>query len=180
MGAVGLVWGMAAGKPRVFRVLLPEDGRSGAERRAKLYPEARTGVPAEIKRTAAALAGMLRGDTVKIPLETAALETCSPFRQTVYRAAYRIPRGSVFTYGELAERIGRGGAARAVGNALAANPFPLIVPCHRVIRSDGRIGGFTGGAGLKRRLLEAEGIVFNRSGRASPRRLDDYKPPGNP
>lgn len=167
-GAVGIVWGVLSGRPRILRVLLPSGGRSGAERARELYPEAREGICPEIGRTAAALAGMLEGEAVTVPLETAALETCSPFRQAVYRAAYRIPRGSVSTYGELAERLGRVGAARAVGNALAANPFPLIVPCHRVIRSDGRIGGFTGGAGLKRKLLEIEGILFDRSGRPRP------------
>ncbi len=168
LGTVGMVWRVLSGRPRVVRVLLPAGGRSGQERAAEFYPEAGEELSPEIERAADALAGMLNGDAVTVPLETAALETCSTFRQAVYRATYRIPRGTVSTYGELAERIGRGGAARAVGNALAANPFPLIVPCHRVIRSDGRIGGFTGGTGLKRRLLESEGIVFDRSGRPLP------------
>ena len=62
------------------------------------------------------------------------------------------------SYGELARRLGRPRAARAVGQALAANPVPLMVPCHRVIRADGSPGGFGGGLDLKRRLLELEGV----------------------
>jgi methylated-DNA-[protein]-cysteine S-methyltransferase len=66
----------------------------------------------------------------------------------------------------LAERIEAPGAARAVGHALALNPFPLIIPCHRAVRSDGGLGGFQGGLAMKRKLLELEGIAFSPSGKA--------------
>jgi len=72
----------------------------------------------------------------------------------------------VNTYGEIAKKIGHPGAARAVGTALAKNPLPLIVPCHRVIRSKGELGGFSAGdTNLKRRLLGKEGIIFDSRGR---------------
>lgn len=82
----------------------------------------------------------------------------SPFCQTVLTACRDIPFGRVLTYAELAKKIRRPKASRAIGNALALNPLPLIVPCHRVIRSDGKTGGFTayGGAQLKQRLLKLE------------------------
>lgn len=156
IGAVGIVWAGAGGGPRVVRVLLPG---------AKTAPEAVEGTCPEIEKLAGALRKVLSGQAGAVPLEPAALELCPPFQRAVLRAAARIPRGKVTTYGELAANLGRPGAARAVGNALAANPFPLIVPCHRVIRSDGTIGGFTGGEDLKRRLLELEGIAFDRAGR---------------
>jgi len=69
--------------------------------------------------------------------------------------------GYVSTYSRIAKSIGVPKGARAVGNALANNPFPLIIPCHRVIRSDGRLGGFGGGLEMKKKLLENEGIFLS-------------------
>lgn len=82
----------------------------------------------------------------------------SAFQQAVWRACAEIPRGEVRTYVWIARRLGRPGAARAVGSALAANPFAPLIPCHRVIRSDGTPGGYSapGGLAAKRRLLEKE------------------------
>lgn len=82
----------------------------------------------------------------------------TPFERSVYRAVSRIPRGRVRSYGWVARAIGRPGAARAVGNALKKNPLIGIVPCHRVIRSDGSLGGFTRGSRAKARMLKREGI----------------------
>jgi methylated-DNA-[protein]-cysteine S-methyltransferase len=86
------------------------------------------------------------------------LEGFSRFARRVLAACRQIRLGEVVTYSGLARKTGRQAAARAVGNALAKNPLPLIIPCHRVIRSDGRIGGFSGpgGATMKKRLLELE------------------------
>ena len=82
----------------------------------------------------------------------------SPFCASVLRACRRIRFGQVVTYSALAKKIGQAAAARAVGNVLAKNPLPLLIPCHRVIRSDGQIGGFSaiGGTRVKKRLLELE------------------------
>jgi methylated-DNA-[protein]-cysteine S-methyltransferase len=79
------------------------------------------------------------------------------FTRAALEATAAIPRGEVRTYGEVARAIGRPGAARAVGQALHRNPVPLLVPCHRVIGSDGRLVGFGSGIGEKRRLLGLEG-----------------------
>jgi methylated-DNA-[protein]-cysteine S-methyltransferase len=76
----------------------------------------------------------------------------------VLRAEHAIPRGSVSTYQLIAAHLGSANGARAVGNALAKNPFPLIVPCHRAVRSTGHLGGFQGGLEMKRALLEMEGV----------------------
>ena len=78
------------------------------------------------------------------------------FQQDVYRVVARIPRGHTRSYQWVARTIGRPQAVRAVGNALHANPFAPFVPCHRVIRSDGSLGGFAGGIGKKHQLLAAE------------------------
>jgi methylated-DNA-[protein]-cysteine S-methyltransferase len=87
--------------------------------------------------------------------------TCLPlFRQRVLLALRGIPRGHAASYGEIAARIGSPGAARAVGGACGANPVLLWVPCHRVLAAGGRLGGFSGGLAMKRRLLALEGIAW--------------------
>jgi O-6-methylguanine DNA methyltransferase len=81
------------------------------------------------------------------------------FQRDVWNALRRIPAGRTKSYGEVAEAIGSPKATRAVGAACGANPIPVIIPCHRVLAAHGRIGGFSGGAGWKERLLAREGII---------------------
>ena len=73
------------------------------------------------------------------------------FQKKVWSEIDKIPRGNVITYGQIAKNIGRPKAARAVANACGANPNPIIVPCHRVIRSDGELGGYSGPGGIKKK-----------------------------
>ena len=80
----------------------------------------------------------------------------TPFQRRVWDAARRIPYGAVVSYGELASMAGGSGAQRAVGNALGANPVPIVVPCHRIIHADQSIGGFSSGLRWKRHLLTIE------------------------
>jgi methylated-DNA-[protein]-cysteine S-methyltransferase len=80
----------------------------------------------------------------------------TPFQLKVWEALRTIPAGETATYGEIAAQVGEPGAARAVGMANAANPIPLIVPCHRVVRAGGKLGGYGGGLPLKRALLDHE------------------------
>ncbi|MEU7380928.1 MULTISPECIES: methylated-DNA--[protein]-cysteine S-methyltransferase [unclassified Streptomyces] len=80
-------------------------------------------------------------------------------RQVLRELASGVPYGSVVGYGDLADRVGQPGAAQAVGAAMGANPLPVVVPCHRVVESDGGIGGFGGGLEAKRRLLALEGVL---------------------
>lgn len=108
---------------------------------------------------------MLSGGIPEFDIGILDFSVCSAFQQKVIMEERTIPRGEVRSYGLIARRIGVPGAARAAGNALAANPFPLVIPCHRAVRSDGGIGGFQGGPVMKRALLEMEGIIFNPSGR---------------
>jgi methylated-DNA-[protein]-cysteine S-methyltransferase len=84
------------------------------------------------------------------------LDGLPPFTRAVLKVTAQIPYGEVRSYRWIAEKLGKPGASRAVGNALAKNPIPIIIPCHRVVRSDGTIGGFALGTGWKRRLLELE------------------------
>lgn len=80
------------------------------------------------------------------------------FQLAVWRALASVPYGATITYGELARRVGRPAAFRAVGQANGANPLPIVLPCHRVVASGGRLGGYGGGPETKRRLLEMEGV----------------------
>lgn len=82
------------------------------------------------------------------------------FFRTVLDACRAIPPGATLGYGELAAQVGRPGGARAVGQAMARNPTPLLVPCHRVLAGGQRLGGFTGGLAMKRRLLAHEGVLI--------------------
>jgi O-6-methylguanine DNA methyltransferase len=112
---------------------------------------------------------LLRGGTPPPALERALhtgratdvrldLRGLRPFEEAVLRAAATIPRGEMRPYAWIAERIGRPKAVRAVGTALGKNPVPLLIPCHRVIRSDGRIGQYVFGAPAKERLLRMEDV----------------------
>jgi len=111
-------------------------------------------VPADLAR---AVAARLAGDRrVRIPLD---LRGRTEFETAVLMKALEIPRGEVRPYGWIAAEIGRPKAVRAVGTALAHNPVPLVVPCHRVVRSDGHIGQYSlGGPAAKRTILAAEGL----------------------
>jgi O-6-methylguanine DNA methyltransferase len=133
-------------------------GEDGAFEARHLASTGRRAVPSEVpQRLANAVARRLDGDRrVRIRLD---LRGHSPFEQDVWRKALEIPRGEVRPYGWIAAEIGRPKAVRAVGTALGHNPVPLIVPCHRVVRSDGSIGQYSlGGPENKRTILSAEGL----------------------
>lgn len=110
-------------------------------------------VPDEIRR---AVEKALRGETTgRVDID---LSGVSAFERSVLEALRSIPRGEVRSYDWIASRVGRPRAARAVGNALARNPVPLLLPCHRVLPSTGRLGRYVFGADMKRSLLESEGV----------------------
>ena len=96
------------------------------------------------------------------------ITVCYDFQKKVLLETREIPRGKVSCYGHLADRILAPGAARAVGSALARNPFPLIIPCHRVVKSTGYLGNFGGGSEMKRFLLQMEGVQSNTRGKIGP------------
>ena len=86
--------------------------------------------------------------------------TGTDFQGRVWHALQKIPRGATSSYGAIARQIGRPKAVRAVGGACGANPLPVVIPCHRVLAANGRLGGFSGGLDWKRRLLAAEGVTL--------------------
>jgi len=125
----------------------------------------------EIDRTASSIQAYLEGENIKFSLNLVNLSQCTKFQQSVLRAQHAIPRGIVSTYGLIAEHVGVHGGARAVGNVMAGNPFPLIIPCHRTILSNFHLGGFQSGAKFKRTLLTNEGIIFDENEKVVCRQL---------
>ncbi len=120
------------------------------------FPDAAVGeeAPEELKRELREYAeGRRRSFSIPLDLEV------RPFQRAVLLAIARIPFGETRTYGWVAREIGQPKAARAVGQALHTNPIPIILPCHRVIASDGRLGGYGGGLPLKQTLLALEGVM---------------------
>lgn len=102
------------------------------------------------------ITGWFQGHDPDAPID---LRGLSRFQQRVLRTLQQVPRGRVVTYGHLATRIGRPGAARAVGQAVANNPVALLIPCHRVVPKHGGVGHYSsGGTAVKQRLLQAEGV----------------------
>ncbi|MFN8594078.1 MAG: methylated-DNA--[protein]-cysteine S-methyltransferase [Thermomicrobiales bacterium] len=92
-----------------------------------------------------------------VPLDWGAM---GPFQRAVLEATAAVPFGALDTYAGIARKIGKPRATRAVGNALGRNPIPVIVPCHRIVRSDASLGGYTGGLQIKERLLSLEGVTL--------------------
>ncbi|MCZ8315931.1 methylated-DNA--[protein]-cysteine S-methyltransferase [Phreatobacter sp.] len=156
LGTVGLAWGEGG----IVGVRLPAASREAT--RASLlarHPGAAEAEPPPAIRAIidriVALAGGERVDLSDAPLDRAGL---ADFPARVYDVALTIPPGETLTYGEVARRIGEPGAAQAVGRALGANPWPIIVPCHRVLAASGGTGGFSapGGVETKLKLLSIE------------------------
>jgi len=104
----------------------------------------------------------------KIPSMISRNGRLTDFEKSVLLAVLTIPEGEVRGYGWVAKAVGRPKACRAVGNALNKNPYAPAVPCHRVIRSDGSIGGFAKGSALKARRLKKEGVDLSTGSRSSP------------
>ena len=125
----------------------------------RMQPSGTTDGPSDsIARFLESLVAFLAGAAAQLgPLPPICLRHQTPFRCAVYAALQRVPAGSTTTYRHLAHAAGSPGASRAVGLAMARNPIPIIVPCHRVLGSDGSLTGFAGGLELKRRLLTLEG-----------------------
>jgi methylated-DNA-[protein]-cysteine S-methyltransferase len=157
VGHCSIVWGGRG----VVGVQLPERNESATRARMqRRYPDARESPPpSHIQPIINDIVGLLRGEPRDFSSATLDTENIPPFQQQVYAVARSIPPGSTLSYGEIAKRLGDAGAARDVGEAMGKNPFPIIVPCHRVLAAGGKVGGFSaaGGVTTKLRLLQIEG-----------------------
>jgi methylated-DNA-[protein]-cysteine S-methyltransferase len=167
-GPVAFLWHHHREEPRIVEIAISRPDTAADRIVRAEHPGALPSSCPEVDRVADLVAAFMAGEEVRLPLDIARMELCPPFQQRVLRAEYAIPRGRVSTYGRIAAHLGIPGASRAVGTALATNPFPILVPCHRAIRADGSLGGYQGGLPMKRALLEMEGIRFDAAGRVLP------------
>ena len=164
-GCVNIVWRRAQNAPAVQRIFLPNERDASETLAQTAFPTATRGSDPAIDDLCARVSAFLAGAAVTFDLRLTALDICSEFQQRVLLAEYDIPRGWVSTYGRIAAHLGIPGAARAVGTALARNPFPIVIPCHRAIRSNGDLGSYQGGAKMKRALLAYEGVQVSAQGK---------------
>ena len=164
IGECGALWG----EHGILGLQLPEADEVRARKRLlRRFPEAiEADPPPEIADAIDRIQALLAGqpaDLIGVRLD---MTRVRGFERQVYEIARTIPPGRTLTYGDVAARIGDKALAQAVGRALGQNPFPIVVPCHRVVAADGKPGGFSapGGAQTKLRLLQIEGAPVASQG----------------
>jgi methylated-DNA-[protein]-cysteine S-methyltransferase len=167
-GKAAVVWSADRQGPRIARIFLPAPAGETLRDLRGMFPGAAAkscGITAKLGR---GLHAFTEGKSVAFDTSVLDMRRVRPYHGKVLRALAEIPRGKVSAYGAVASRAGAPGGARAAGQGCAKNPFPIVFPCHRVIRSDRSLGGFGGGLKLKRILLEMEGIQFDKGGKVLP------------
>ncbi len=150
-GRAAIAWGPGG----IRRTLLPE-AEEGATRRllARLLPDAVEAEPeGEMAAVIAAIRSLLGGGRDDLGMARLDMAGIEPFPAAVYAELRKVGPGETLTYGALAERVGAAGQARAIGAILGRNPFPIIVPCHRVLAAGGKAGGFSAPGGVATKLL---------------------------
>ena len=156
IGRCGIAWRSGL----VVSTALPgADDAATTRHLLRRVPQASEAVPDSVAAEAISLVQrLLAGENVDLGAIPVDLDACPTFERQIYALLREVPAGSTVTYGELAARAGAPGAARAVGMAMGRNPIPIIVPCHRVLASSGRSGGFSapGGVTTKFRILQIE------------------------
>jgi len=153
------VIGLAAGPAGLRRIDYVEDEDQFVERMLRVFPGSPLERSSALDSVRRELEGYFKGRhfVFETPVDLSAV---TPFQLKVLRELLKVPAGKVTTYTQLAERVGRPRAARAVGNAMHTNPVPIIVPCHRCLRGDGSLGGYGGGLPAKEWLLRLEGALL--------------------
>lgn len=156
IGTCAIAWGRRG----IVWLQLPQKDETAARSRAiRRFPEAiETLPPPGVDLAVRDIVSLLSGEPADLSRISLDMSEVPEFNRRVYAVARTIPPGESLTYGEVAARLGDTGAARAVGHALGANPFPIVVPCHRVLAANGGTGGFSarGGVDTKMRMLSIE------------------------
>ncbi len=170
-GCIRIFWRTSERGPLVNRILLPppENGSFGSFGGG--LRQFRETDPCELDSLPEDISRVVAGDGTVPSLDAIDMGVCSDFQRRVLLKEKQVPCGQVRTYGWLARSLNVPNAVRAVGRALATNPFPLVIPCHRIVLSSGWPGGYQGGSEMKRTLLHLEGVIFKDDGRVD---LDRY------
>jgi len=162
LGWMGVAWSDGG----ITRVLTPQGERQDCERRLMRFAGDNTvavetgSLPKDVAEAVALLTRYAAGETIDFSTVKVDLDGIEQFRLDIYDAARKLKFGQTVTYGQLATAAGHPGEARDTGQALGANPVPIVVPCHRILAAGGKIGGFSapGGSRTKEKLLALEGV----------------------
>lgn len=164
IGRCGVSWGERG----ILGVQLPQP--NDAQTRTRLFQRSggelpETSPPAEVERAIHDMTALLAGEKVELSDIALDMSQVPEFNRGVYEIARTIPPGATLTYGDIAKRLGGVELSRDVGQALGQNPFPIVVPCHRVLAAGGKPGGFSANGGVKTKLkmLEIEGAYVNHT-----------------
>ena len=160
-----IVWKETGSSIQIQHIFLSDPELKSEVKALEFYNQIKIGSSSSITLLGGKIQRFLNGENVEFDLGLLDFNQCFDIQKKVLLAEYAIPRGWVSTYKRIANKIGIPKGARVVGNALAKNPFPIIIPCHRAIKTNGDLGGFQGGIKMKRRLLELEGIKFSERGK---------------
>lgn len=162
---VSIVWRKTQSGVLIQRIFL-SDSKSTSEKKVQTsFQQVAVGSSPLITELTEKILMFLDGKKVDFDLNRVDFERCYVTQKRVILAEYEIPRGWVSTYKRIAVHLEIPNGARVVGNALARNPFPIIIPCHRAVKTDGDLGGYQGGVEMKHALLEMEGVKFSDKGK---------------
>jgi len=164
-GTFTIVWKETGSDLQVIRIFLSDPELKSEVKALESFKQIKLGSSSSIVLLGEKIQRFFKGEKVDFDLGLIDFNQCFDIQKKVLLAEYAIPRGWVSTYKRIAGKIGIPTGARVIGNALARNPFPIIIPCHRAIKTNGDLGGFQGGINMKRRLLELEGIKFSERGK---------------
>ena len=160
-----IVWEEKSAELKIKRIFLSDSRLKSATKALESFIRIKKKSSSSIASLGQQILLFLEGEKIEFELEMLDFNMCYEIQREVLLTEHKIPRGWVSTYKRIANHLGIPKGARVVGNALARNPFPIIIPCHRAIRTDGGLGGFQGGIKMKQKLLELEGIKFSDKGK---------------
>jgi len=160
-----IVWKEKGSDLQIQRIFLTDPEQKSELKVLESFKHITLGSSSSIVSLGENIQRFFESEDVEFNLGVLDFTRCSEIQKEVLLADYKIPRGWVSTYKRIANHIGVINGARVVGNSLAKNPFPIIIPCHRAIKTSGKLGGYQGGIKMKRTLLELEGIEISDGGR---------------
>ncbi|NHJ19974.1 MAG: MGMT family protein [Candidatus Lokiarchaeota archaeon] len=166
-----IIWDEHGPELKVKRIFLSDPKIKSEEKAFEEFKTIKLGSSSIINSLGNKIVHFLEGEKIEFELQIVDFNQCFKVQKEVLLAEYGIPRGWISTYKRIANKIGIQNGARVVGNALARNPFPIVIPCHRAIKTNGELGGFQGGIEMKRALLEMEGIRFSNKGKVITNRI---------
>lgn len=166
-----VVWKETSSDLRIQRIFLSDPKRKSEVKALESFKKIKLKSSSLISLLSENIQLFCKGEQVDFDLDILDFNQCFEIQKKVLLAEYRIPRGWISTYKRIANHLDMPKGARVVGNALARNPFPIIIPCHRAIKTNGELGGFQGGIDMKRALLELEGIEISDKGKVITNRI---------